>query len=61
MSTPTFLNDGKWGDDYRQLKTSDIVTIAGFTPTTGGDWTTSPSTIQEALDELASRVKTLEP
>ena len=32
-----------------------------FTPTTPGDWTTSPTTIQAALDELASRVKTLEP
>lgn len=32
-----------------------------FTPTTSGDWTTSPTTVQAALDELAARVKALEP
>ena len=32
-----------------------------FTPTTGGDWSPAPTTIQEALDQLAARVAALEP
>ena len=55
----TLLNEGKIGDDRRVLKLDEYVDTP-FTPTTGGDWTTSPDTIQKALDELASRVKTLE-
>jgi hypothetical protein len=34
--------------------------IASFTPTTAGNWDSSPTTVQEALDELAARVKALE-
>lgn len=37
-----------------------IAQTAPFTPTTGTNWDASPSTIQAALDELASRVKALE-
>lgn len=37
----------------------DATQIA-FTPTTGGNWTGAPTTVQEALDELAARVKELE-
>lgn len=36
---------------------SDEVT---FTATTAGDWTVEPSLVNDALDELAARVKTLE-
>jgi hypothetical protein len=32
-----------------------------FFPTTSGDWSSVPANIKDALDELASRVKTLEP
>jgi len=32
-----------------------------FTPTTSGDWSPAPTTIQGAIDQLASRVKALEP
>lgn len=31
-----------------------------YTPTTASDWNVAPTTIGEALDELASRLKTLE-
>jgi hypothetical protein len=31
-----------------------------FLPTTAGHWTTSPTTAQTALDELAARVYALE-
>ena len=34
---------------------------ATFTPTVGSDWDSSPTTIQAALDELAARVRILEP
>jgi hypothetical protein len=34
--------------------------IASFTPTVAGNWNTSPTTVQAALDELASRIKALE-
>lgn len=30
-----------------------------YTPTTNSDWDTVPSTVGEALDELASRLRTL--
>jgi hypothetical protein len=33
---------------------------ASFTPTVLANWNTSPTTVQEALDELAARVKALE-
>lgn len=56
----TLLNNGKIGEDRRILKLSDYVGTP-FTPTTGGNWTTIPDTIQKALDELASRIKVLEP
>jgi hypothetical protein len=32
-----------------------------YTPTTPLDWVTTPNTISEALDQLASRIKALEP
>lgn len=32
-----------------------------FTPTTSGDWQGPPATVRDALDELAARVKALEP
>ena len=32
-----------------------------FTPTTSTDWNTSPTTVLQALNELASRIKALEP
>jgi hypothetical protein len=32
-----------------------------FTPTTGADWDTAPTTVQAALDEIAARVRSLEP
>lgn len=31
-----------------------------YTPTTASDWNVAPTTIGEALDELASRLKALE-
>ena len=34
--------------------------IASFTPTTAGNWDAPPTTVQEALDELASRLRALE-
>lgn len=34
--------------------------IASFTPTVAGNWNTSPTTVQQALDELAARIKALE-
>lgn len=34
---------------------------AAFTPTTAGNWSPAPTTIQGALDQLAARVKALEP
>lgn len=34
--------------------------IATFTPTISGNWDTSPTTVQQALDELAARVRALE-
>jgi hypothetical protein len=34
---------------------------AGFVPTTPGDWDTAPSTVQAALDEIAARLRALEP
>lgn len=34
---------------------------SAFTPTTAGDWPVVPTTIQQALDYLAARVKALEP
>lgn len=34
---------------------------ASYTPTVAGNWNTAPTTVQEALDELAARVKALEP
>lgn len=34
---------------------------APFTPTTSGDWPIAPTTIGEALNLLAARVKALEP
>lgn len=33
---------------------------ATFTPSVSGDWDTSPTTVQQALDELAARVRALE-
>jgi hypothetical protein len=33
---------------------------ATYTPTTAGDWDSAPTTVQEALDELASRLRALE-
>lgn len=34
---------------------------ATFTPTIVGNWDTSPTTVQQALDELAARLRALEP
>jgi hypothetical protein len=34
---------------------------ASFAPTVAINWNTSPTTVQEALDELAARIKALEP
>ena len=34
--------------------------IASFTPTVSANWDSSPTTVQQALDELAARVKALE-
>lgn len=34
---------------------------ASYTPAVAGNWNTAPTTVQEALDELAARVKALEP
>ncbi len=34
---------------------------AAFTPGVSGDWSPAPTTIQAALDQLAARVKALEP
>lgn len=34
---------------------------AEFTPATPADWSPAPTTIQEALDQLAARVAALEP
>lgn len=45
-------------------RNEDVLSEAGnisYTPTTGTDWTGPPTTVQEALDELAARVKALEP
>jgi hypothetical protein len=33
---------------------------ATFTPTVAGNWDTSPTTVQQALDELAARLRALE-
>lgn len=46
--------------DYGAPLAFDATQIV-FTPTTGGNWTGAPTTVQEALDELAARVKALEP
>ncbi len=40
---------------------SGVVPSASFTPTTPGDWSPAPTTIQGAIDQLAARVKVLEP
>lgn len=34
---------------------------SAYTPATAGDWVVVPATIDDALDELASRIKALEP
>lgn len=34
---------------------------AAFTPSVSGNWSPAPTTIQGALDQLAARVKALEP
>lgn len=46
--------------DETSASTPDAADVT-FTPTTSGDWTTSPVDVLEALDELAARIKALEP
>jgi hypothetical protein len=44
---------------YQQINLKKALSTA-FLPTTSGNWTGSPTTVQAALDELAGRVYTLE-
>jgi hypothetical protein len=56
----------KWLDESDNVTASiDVDGNASFasieyTPTTAGDWSPAPTTIEEALDQLAARVKALE-
>ena len=57
--------DGKWKayDDSNVLVSSIVTIIASgvpYTLTVPSDWNGSPSEVQSALDELASRVKSIE-
>jgi hypothetical protein len=59
--------DFNWGAVYTEsVEFSDSTTQTtaytdAYTPTTALDWDTPPTTISAALDELAARLRTLEP
>ena len=54
-STPV---DGEiWVDS---TSTAQVLDLTAYTPTTPTDWDGSPTTIYEALDELASRLRVIE-
>jgi hypothetical protein len=40
---------------------ADLATESAFTPATAGDWPVQPTTVHDALNKLAARVKALEP
>lgn len=48
-------NDARLTDARTPLSHSHPATDVTFTPTTSGDWTSSPDQVGEALDELAAR------
>lgn len=50
--------------DPQQLSKAELILLKlseSFAPATSGDWSPVPTTIGEALDQLAARVKALEP
>ncbi|NIA06912.1 MAG: hypothetical protein GWP14_04605 [Actinobacteria bacterium] len=47
--------------DPALLKRLQAASMTAYSPTTAGDWVSVPAEVKEALDELAARVKTLEP
>jgi hypothetical protein len=40
---------------------ANIAALQAFTPAVPGDWSPAPTTLQGAIDQLAARVKALEP
>lgn len=64
-SSNNYRMDNGYSPDSSNLTTPPALGPAAallpFFPTTSGDWNSVPSNIKDALDELASRVKTLEP
>ena len=52
---------GNWpARRHNQRERKVIETVESFTPTTAGDWDTSPTTQDAALNELGSRVSDIE-
>ena len=47
--------------DPSLLKRLQAASLTAYAPATSGDWVSVPAEVKEALDELASRVKALEP
>lgn len=60
----TIPGGGEPGAPLTQDENGDLIFddagSAPFTPTTSGDWSPAPTTVQEALDQLAERVAALE-
>lgn len=64
-SSNNYRMDNGYSQDASNLTTpkelGPAAALLPFFPTTSGNWDSTPANIKDALDELASRVKTLEP
>jgi hypothetical protein len=55
FNTETQVVEVKTASGWERVGSDDL-----FTPTTSSDWDSTPTTVAEALDELASRLRALE-